>query len=137
MKKLIKSLSGHKTFFLAAFVYTILITVGSLVNTGSLPKIDYEVSDKTIHFFGYFFFLILWFFYSIFRYQNTGYFKLLIVIACISLIYGIIIEVLQGVLTASRQPDIFDVLANGLGVLTASVLLILLQKKILKLKSKI
>jgi VanZ family protein len=136
MKKLTKSLLGHKSFFIVAFIYTILISVGSLINTGNLPKIGYQVSDKTIHFFGYFFFLIFWFFYALLKHQKTGYFKLLLITACISFIYGIIIEVLQGVLSATRQADLFDVLANGMGVLTALILLKLLQNKIINLKSK-
>jgi VanZ family protein len=34
-----------------------------------------------------------------------------------SLLYGIIIELLQGYLTVSRRPDLFDVLANFGGAL--------------------
>lgn len=137
MKKLIKSLLVHKTFFLFAFVYTTFITIGSLVNSGTLPKIDYEVSDKTIHFLGYFFFYLIWFFYAFFKYKKTKYTFLVIVVGCFSFIYGIIIEMLQGVLTATRQSDIYDVLANGLGIVTALLLLMLLQNKIIKLKSDI
>lgn len=136
MKKLIKSLLGHKTFFLAALVYTALISMGSLVNPGVLPKIDQEVSDKTIHFFGYFFFTIVWFVYAIFKNQKSSYSILILVVGCFSFIYGTIIEILQGVLTATRQPDIFDVFANGLGVIAASLLLLIFKNKILSVKSK-
>lgn len=136
MKKLTKSLLGHKTFFLAALVYTALISMGSLVNPGVLPKIDQEVSDKTIHFFGYFFFTIVWFVYAIFKNQKSSYSILILVVGCFSFIYGTIIEILQGVLTATRQPDIFDVFANGLGVIAASLLLLIFKNKILSVKSK-
>ncbi len=137
MKKLIKSLLGRKTLFFFAFVYTTVITIGSLVNTGTLPKIDYEISDKTIHYFGYFFFYLIWFFYALFKHQKANYTVLVLLVGCFSFIYGIIIEMLQSVLTATRQSDIYDILANGLGVVTASLLLMLLQNKIIKLKSNI
>lgn len=136
MKKLTKSLLGHKTFFLAALVYTVLISTGSLVNPGVLPKIDQGVSDKTIHFFGYFFFTIVWFVYAIFKHQKSSFSILVLIVGCLSFIYGIIIEIFQGVLTATRQPDIFDAFANGLGVIAASLLLLIFKNIILKLKSK-
>jgi glycopeptide antibiotics resistance protein len=41
----------------------------------------------------------------------------------LSIIFGIIIEVLQGTVTAYRSSDINDVLANTIGVLLMSVVI--------------
>ncbi len=43
--------------------------------------------------------------------------KELIILLFSILLYGIIIEILQGLLTASRTADIFDVAANLIGTL--------------------
>lgn len=128
---------GHKTFLFIALAYSLLITFGSLVNTGDLPKLDYEVSDKKIHFFGYFFFSLFWFLYALFKYLKTSYLKVLLGVCLFSFIYGIVIEVIQGVFIDTRQADIYDAIANGLGVLTALMLLLFLRNKIIKLKSNI
>ena len=50
--------------------------------------------------------------------KNKEY--LLIVVIAVS--YGIIIEVLQGVLTDTRKPDFNDVIANTTGVVIAVLL---------------
>ena len=38
----------------------------------------------------------------------------------LAVVYGIIIEILQGVATTDRHPDLLDVLANSLGALFGS-----------------
>ena len=46
--------------------------------------------------------------------------------------YGIVIEVLQGKFTASREADIYDVLANSFGVFLAYLGFTFIKRKILK-----
>ncbi len=44
-------------------------------------------------------------------------------------IYGIIIEILQGVFTNNRQADLFDVFANFAGITVATLFFMLVFKK--------
>jgi VanZ family protein len=132
----IKNLLAPKVLFFLALSFTLFITVGSLINTSSIPNLKLAVSDKLIHGVCYFLLMLLWFLFVISNYKTAGFKKLLIITACLSFVYGIIIEVLQGTLVETRTADIFDVLANGLGILTAVFVLIFFQRNLIKLKSK-
>ena len=74
-----------------------------------------ENSDKLGHFLAYFLLSLSWFSALKNKFNNN-----LIIILLIS--YGIIIEVLQEVLTVHRQADFKDVLANSMGVILAYLL---------------
>jgi VanZ family protein len=90
--------------------------------------------DKLGHLAFYFGTTLSWFLY--FKSQKTekGYKKSLIKAFLFSFVYGILIEVAQGLFTASRQPDIKDVLANTIGALLAISLIYL--TKLSKSKNK-
>lgn len=109
-------------------VYVIALTSGSLGNVSSIPKLGSSFDDKIYHFLAYAVLTILLY----------GYLSLLsvkhkiILSASIAVVYGIIIEGLQSVLTNFRTPDYLDVLANTIGVVFAIATLILKNK--LKLK---
>ncbi|MBP0904645.1 VanZ family protein [Mariniflexile gromovii] len=65
---------------------------------------------------------LLWYytlFYTV-KFENK---KALMYAASFSIVFGIIIEVLQGTVTASRSADIYDVMANTIGVFLAVVIL--------------
>jgi VanZ family protein len=47
----------------------------------------------------------------------------------LSILYGIVIEILQETTTTTRNADILDVLANFTGTLSALAVFILLKKK--------
>ena len=107
--KIIRRLSERNLFVLALF-WTIAITVASLISVGEMPKVDLPGNDKTIHFLFYFVLTLLWYVALERKYKNR-LLKFLIVGA--SIIYGIIIEILQGVLTQNRQADVYDALTEG------------------------
>lgn len=134
--RLIKILLAPKLLFLLALLFTISITVGSLISTSSIPKFKVAVSDKLIHSVSYFILMVLWFAFVISKYKKVNYKVLLMITASLAFVYGIIIEVLQGVFTSSRTADIFDILANGMGIIFAAFLLIVFQRNFIKLKSK-
>ena len=46
-----------------------------------------------------------------------------------AIVFGIIIEVLQGVLTKNRQADVYDVIANSAGALFALIIIFWLNFK--------
>jgi VanZ family protein len=110
-----------------------IITILSLVRFSSVPNIDVPNIDKYVHVFFYFVLTLCLYYY--FNNAMNGL-KRKIFFACfMAIIYGIVIEVLQGVLTNYRQPDFFDVLANALGSLLAG-LMILLYEKMLNLNKQ-
>ncbi len=135
MIKLIKSLWAPNVLFVLAVLYTIAITIGSLISSDDIPKLDFAISDKLIHFTAYCFLVVLWFLFALIGSKNAHYIKSLLIISFLSLIYGIIIEILQGEIVLSRQADFQDVIANLAGISFAFLILVLLRKKILNLKS--
>lgn len=108
--------------------YSFALTYGSLGNVSSIPKLGSSFDDKIYHFLAY---AILTLILYNFIVTTSVKFKILLS-ASIAVIYGIIIEGLQSVLTDFRTPDYYDVLANTIGVVLALVLLT--SKNKLKLK---
>ncbi|PKQ44470.1 teicoplanin resistance protein VanZ [Confluentibacter flavum] len=80
--------------------------------------------DKIFHSLSYAVLAFLWFYTFFFQFKISKT-KAILFASVISIIFGIIIEVLQGVFTSTRQADVYDVLANSLGVLFAACLLLL------------
>ena len=114
MLRLIKRLLEGNAYTIAVF-FTLFITFISLVSLKGMTQIKMENSDKLGHFLAYFLLSLSWFSALKNKFNNN-----LIIILLIS--YGIIIEVLQEVLTVHRQADFKDVLANSIGVILAYLL---------------
>jgi VanZ family protein len=126
MLKHIKVLLEDNAILIAIF-FTISITIGSLVKSDVIAIEIVSISDKTIHFIAYFFLMLSWlyvFFKKMSFSKNVKY----IFIGCI--VFGIIIEFLQGVTTTYRTLSFLDVAANTLGVLFASTVFHFFEKKI-------
>ena len=111
--KIIKHLS-ERNFLFFAIVWTVFITVASLVSFNSVPKVAIPGNDKLVHFLFYFFFVVFW---SIALHKNFYSKKYSFIIVVFAIVYGIIIEVLQELLTTTREPDLYDVFANALGAI--------------------
>jgi VanZ family protein len=90
-----------------------------------MPKFSstYNGSDKLYHGIAYSTLAICW----LFSFYKRPKAKYIIVILCI--LYGILLEVLQGTLTNYRTADYFDMLANLLGVLVGLTIFNLVLKK--------
>ena len=120
-----KNLWVHKKYlFTILFIsWAVFITTLSLFSfeEGSMPSIDVPHMDKLVHFSFYFGFTVLGClsFREIDR-RNTPLKKVIVKLILPAVIYGIIIEILQGVATIDRDPDLLDVLANSLGTLFGS-----------------
>ncbi len=120
-----------------AIVYTIVLTLASLIPLGDLSVGAFSPTDKMLHLGANFFLAMVWMlFYLLKMEQKQNYISAFIVISVFVIIFGMLIEVLQGALTTYRQPDWADVLANSIGVLIALVLSIFFQKFLIKLKHK-
>ena len=126
MLKHIKALLEDNAIFIAVF-FTISITIGSLVKSDLIATEIVSISDKTIHFIAYFFLMLSWL-YVFFKKKSFSKNVKYIFIGCI--VFGIIIEFLQGVTTTYRTLSFLDVAANTLGVLFASTVFHFFEKKI-------
>ena len=126
MLKHIKVLLEDNAILIAIF-FTISITIGSLVKSDVIAIEIVSISDKTIHFIAYFFLMLSWL-YVFFKKKSFSKNVKFIFIGCI--VFGIIIEIIQGVTTTYRTLSFLDVAANTLGVLFASTVFHFFEKKI-------
>ncbi|MBT8304941.1 MAG: VanZ family protein [Bacteroidia bacterium] len=110
-----------KYALLLAIGYTSAIGIASLVNLQDLPDIGISFIDKIFHFTAYAIMTILWFNYLSTRKDNNIHSIIWAVI--ISGVFGMIIEALQEALTANRQADVNDILANNAGILVTAFFL--------------
>lgn len=124
--KITKHLSERNFLFLA-ISWTVLITVASLVSFNSVPKVNIPGNDKVVHFLFYLVFVVLW---SLAKWQSYFKIKYDLLILVLAITYGIIIEVLQGVLTQTREADFYDALANSLGAVVGFIGLYCVKNKI-------
>ena len=118
MLKAIKILLKDNLIIISIFV-TISIGILSLIEPSkstSLSIFKFENADKIQHFFSYFCLAICWL-YTIKTAIQKRQSRFLVIITCI--IYGIIIEVLQGTITTYRTADYKDIIANSVGALLA------------------
>ena len=126
MLKPIKSLLEDNAIYIAIF-FTISITIGSLVKSDFIVVKSISVSDKTYHLIAYFLLMLSWLYVfckkETFQ-KNVKY----VILGCI--IFGIIIEILQGVITSYRIASYLDIVANTIGVLLAVVIFHVFEKKI-------
>ena len=108
-------------------VYSTLLAIVSFIHLSGLPEINYSNTDKIFHFIAYSGLMWLWFqvFYLRFSFSLK---KALIVSAIIAIVFGIIIEILQGVITNTRVTDNNDILANTLGVSITGLILLFLKR---------
>jgi VanZ family protein len=136
-KNIQKLLRVKLLFFFPALIYTGLILYLSLINLADTPVKDLGMSDKTMHCGAYFGLGLLWMLFGLFTFEEKGLFKRIMFISLASVAFGIFIEVLQGVITSYRQPDLFDILANTIGVVVAAIVVWILRKNLTRLKAKI
>ncbi len=107
-----------------------LVTFLSLLPLKEAPKIEFTLADKLVHFTFYFIACVLGVFFireklkTKFSIKNT-----IIAMAIITLLYGILIEILQHTMTVSREGDVFDAIANSLGSIMGSFFVYWLFKK--------
>ena len=113
-----------KPLLLLTICYTIGLTIFSLINIDALPKLGSDYDDKIIHVLAYGLLNLLWYV----TLHNLKIVKPVFIAALLSIIYGIILEVLQEQLTIARNLDIIDILANSIGVTIVSLFIIIRDK---------
>jgi VanZ family protein len=117
-----------KTYALiTTLIYSAALTLVCLVPLNGVIKVNITLGDKIFHAVTYMILSFLW--YLTFYYNlNSSKTKALLYAMLVSITFGIIIEILQGTVTAYRSADINDVIANTIGVLIMSVVIVIKNK---------
>ena len=119
-----------QSLFISVF-YSILLTAASLLKVNAVTDEFPSNSDKVFHALAYSIFTVLWFITFYYK-TNLKKTKALSLSVLFAIIFGILIEVLQGVLTQSRQMELNDVIANTIGAIIAAIVILSLKKGLLK-----
>ena len=103
--------------------YIIALATVSLIRLNNLPDVGVSFGDKIFHFLAYALLTLLCFatLSLTFSMEKT---RAILIAGVFAIIFGILIEVLQDTMTEFRALDVYDVLANSLGALLVSVILI-------------
>ena len=91
-----------------------------------MPKFE-KNTDKLGHMFFHFGITTLWYLYFKHKIINTK--KAALQAFLFSFVYGILIEIAQGLFTTTRSADILDVAANATGALLVVGIVMFYQKK--------
>ena len=116
MRQGIKSLLGPKLLLGIAISYTLLITAALLTPITGAPKIEIPFADKMVHLIINAGLFVVWASYVFSGKTNTKTYTLPLLFVC-TLLYGILIEVVQGSFIPTRGADFFDVVANVCGLI--------------------
>ncbi|OEK09716.1 hypothetical protein A8C32_10740 [Flavivirga aquatica] len=97
----------------------------------NLPDVGVSFGDKIFHFLAYCLLTLLWFsvFLLVFNLKKK---KAIYFAVIFAIVFGIVIEVLQDTMTESRALDVYDVVANTMGALLASLVLWFKKKLYIK-----
>ena len=103
-------------------IYSLALITVSLAKLNNVPDIGISFGDKIFHFLAYFVLTLLWFYTFLYAFKFKKK-RALFFAVILSVLFGIIIEVLQESITVSRALDVYDAVANTLGALLASMVL--------------
>jgi VanZ family protein len=111
----------RKFFFsVVALGWTITITILSFISMKDKQVFTFSFADKLMHAAVYFIFTIVWYFAFSRGFTTEKLKKQALTLSVIfGFLYGILIEILQGTLSAERQGDWQDVVANSVGTIFA------------------
>jgi VanZ family protein len=118
-------------FLLAAITWTVLVAYLCLTNAANIPKVSWlhiQNKDKIVHFTFYFVFTFLWV-NTLKQNNNFSPRKARVYIFIAAFIFGVIIEICQGIIGKGRSADIIDVLANTSGSALSILMIWLLEKR--------
>ncbi len=114
-----------------SILYTTALAAVCLIKLNNLPNIGVSFGDKIFHLLAYLVLTFLWVNTFIYKFKFKKESAIVYAgVFCIA--FGIIIEVLQGSVTSYRSSDIYDVVANTLGVLI--MVLIFVIKNLVTIK---
>ncbi|WP_025741001.1 VanZ family protein [Aquimarina pacifica] len=135
---IIKKLLEDKILFLLLIGLTCGLTWASLAKIANPIQVDFDGGDKIAHFIAYFVFAIGWFLPLFFSKKwNKSLNTSMFITAAICISYGVLMEILQLVLTAYRSFDWYDAVANTCGTIFALLIFSVFRSKVIKLKETI
>ena len=111
-----------------AIIYTIALMIVSLINLKGVPSLGSSFDDKIYHLLAYVIFAFLWVTY--FKPSQKKHMLLIIFIGTI--LFGVVLELVQHQVNQNRTYDSYDLMANCLGVILGT--LIALRINVFKLK---
>jgi VanZ family protein len=114
--------------FLIALIWTGIVAYFCLVDSGKIPIIVIPNLDKCVHTFFHFVFTLVWFLFLRKQMQCNNVIKPLLYSFLFSLFFGIGIEFIQQLYTATRSGDFFDFVANAIGAILALFLVVLCNR---------
>jgi len=132
----------HKFLFVTAILYTIALTFGLLMHPIQIVDSPISNMDKLLHVGAYLGLTLLWIFWMLSRQFNKKrtapklLWKMILWIVVIAILYGVLMEILQGTLTSYRTPDPWDILANTIGSILALIVSLIFINKMKMLKPK-
>mgnify|MGYP003606699734 CR=1 FL=1 len=127
--KLTKSLSVPKfLLFTVALLWTGIVAYLCLIQSSDIPVINIPNLDKCIHTFFHLVFTFVWFLFFYKQLKLDSVFKPLLISFLLSFLFGIGIEILQGLITTTRSADVLDGVANLIGALLAVSLVVVCDK---------
>ncbi|WP_281636376.1 VanZ family protein [Flavobacterium marginilacus] len=114
--------------FLIALFWAGVIAYFCLVKSSDLPVVNISNIDKCIHTFFHFVFTFVWFLF--FRKQLKFKYDLkpLLFSLLLSVVFGLLIELLQELFTLTRHADVLDVVANLTGAVLAVLAVLICNK---------
>jgi len=113
---------------LIGLVYVSIITFGSLTSSDNISMLDFKHLDKIIHLISYAILcLIIFLIFETFKTKASIWVAFLFPTA-----YGIFIEILQLMITTSREFSLLDILSNTVGILIMTALISLKKQFIVK-----
>ena len=104
--------------FWPAIIWGLFIFILSSFPGDDIPKsfiINIPFADKIIHFFLYFLLVILILIGSLKKSKTTLTIRKFLFAFSISLLYGILLEILQDLVFIMRGADLLDIIANAVG----------------------
>ncbi len=128
-------LRNHSTkikYFVPGLCWALFILLLSVIPPSNLPELNWNIlaPDKLAHTFFYAVFTILLIY--AFSKQEIPFLliKRIVLSGSIALLYGIVIEIIQGTIFVYRSMEMDDVLANTIGVFIGVLIYLLLKNKV-------
>ena len=136
--KVIRTILTPKFIGIVGVFYTVALITVCFLKFEDLEKVNFSYADKVFHALTYFVLTLIWFFqyYTSKKVKDINLSKLLLLITVL-LIFGMVIEILQLVLTDYRSFDWIDFLADAVGIFSAAILLVLTKTRLKEFKSQI
>lgn len=116
-----------------ALIVSGVIAYFCLTDSSNIPGVNIPSIDKIVHFCFHFGFTISWIVFFKKELEGSDDAKAYLVSFIFSVLFGITIEIMQGVYTTTRASDVTDVLANTLGAMFAMFMAIVFKKQLNKL----